>query len=86
MLILKVVHFSTRSCEAKTDSKQGSCGPKLKHHQADGGAARRGWLHLRQGGMVSFACEHSEEQGGDHYPWWQSNQHITGEEVETREA
>lgn len=35
--------------------------------------------------MVSFACEHSEEQGGDHYPRWQSNQHITGEEVETRE-
>lgn len=32
------------------------------------------------GGGVSFACKHSEEQGGDHYPQWQSKQHITGEE------
>lgn len=32
------------------------------------------------GGRVSFACKHSEEQGGDHYPRWQSNQHGTGEE------
>jgi hypothetical protein len=35
------------------------------------------------GERVSFACKHSEEQGGNHYtpfPRWQSNQHITGEE------
>lgn len=32
------------------------------------------------GGRVSLACKHSEGQGGDHDPQWQSNQHITGEE------
>ena len=36
-LIWKAVYFSTRSRGAKTDSKQGSGGPKLKHHRADWG-------------------------------------------------
>lgn len=43
----------------------------------------RGWLHLRQGGRVSFTHKLSEEQGGNSYSQQQSDHtihNITGQE------